>query len=245
MSSLTSSSRTYFPPVPLYECSIFTRLFSNPTNDPNFVGNFPADAPAYVDAATGTTLTRSRLKRLSLEFGWALTKAESAGGKKAPRMKRGDVALIFSPNSLAYPVVMLGAIAAGLCCTLANNGYTASELAHQYTDSGAKVIITTLECFGVVREMFDRVLGLKKEDWKTKVVIIPDSFGWVSGVASDARSAPKEVADLLRMEEMLNISALKEEEKFDGRLTHETAFMCYSSVRRSSRLFLLPASLPV
>ncbi|KAF9073171.1 AMP binding protein [Rhodocollybia butyracea] len=216
-----------FPPVPLHECSIFTRLLSNSTNDPNFVGNFQASAPVYVDAATEIALTRSALKTLALEFAWALTKVESVGGKKAPRLKRGDVLLIFSDNSLAYPVVMFGAFAAGLCCTLVNIAYTAGELAHQYNDSGAKTVLTTPKYFKVVQEMFNNVLGLKWDDWRSKVVIIPDDFGWVTKDGKSGNPVFNEASEsLLRLDDMLGIGSISEEEKLNG---SETAFMCYSS----------------
>ena len=114
---------------------------------------------------------------------------------------------------------------------MANSAYTASELAHQYTDSEPKTIITTAECFGIVREMFDKVLGLEWEEWKTKVIIIPDSLEWAGGTPSSRLSAPRDIESLLKMEEMLGIDAMVQEEKFDGSLAHETAFMCYSSVR--------------
>jgi 4-coumarate--CoA ligase len=42
-----------------------------------------------------------------------------------------------SPNSLAWPFTLLGCVAAGLKCTLANSAYTPPELAHQLKDSGA------------------------------------------------------------------------------------------------------------
>ncbi|KAF5360126.1 hypothetical protein D9757_011744 [Collybiopsis confluens] len=227
----TPASRAHFPLTPLYECSIFTRLFSDPTgaNDHNFIGPYPADEPAFVDAETGTTVSRVQLKRLALEFGWALSKPERIEGKKAPRTSRGDVVLLYSPNSLAYPMVLLGAIAAGLCCSLANSAYTAGELAFQYTDSKPKTILTTVEGFAVVREMFEKVLRVGWEEWKTKVIIIPDDFEWAGGKPAPKTPVSREFDALLKMEEMLGIGALVEEEKFDGKLTHETAFMCYSS----------------
>ncbi|CAI2166454.1 13466_t:CDS:2 [Funneliformis geosporum] len=55
--------------------------------------------------------------------------------------KRGDVLAIHSPNHLDYPIVILGAIAAGGKVTSINSSYTAHEIIHQLKDSGASVII--------------------------------------------------------------------------------------------------------
>lgn len=49
--------------------------------------------------------------------------------------------LIYAPNSLLYPVLLFGALAAGITLTTANNNYTASELVHQLKNSGAALVI--------------------------------------------------------------------------------------------------------
>jgi hypothetical protein len=87
------------PSVPIPDTSIFTYLFGS--NNPAFVGPFPASQPAFIDASTGTTITRGRLKDLALQLGYGLQSIFGA--------KRGDTILVYSHNSIHWPVVVFGA----------------------------------------------------------------------------------------------------------------------------------------
>ncbi|KAJ7085603.1 hypothetical protein C8R44DRAFT_893888 [Mycena epipterygia] len=74
--------------VPILNKSIFTHLFAGPSK------------PAFVDAATGTALTRAELLNLTLCFAHGLHAHQAT----AAIAKVGATALIYSPNSLAWPV---------------------------------------------------------------------------------------------------------------------------------------------
>lgn len=87
---------------PLVKRSIFTHLFSS--NDTNTIGGFPACTPAYTDAATGITLTRGQTKQLALSLAYGLKNQRST----SIHAKRGDAVIVYSSNSLAWPVVLLG-----------------------------------------------------------------------------------------------------------------------------------------
>ena len=80
--------------------SVFTYLFSS--DDPNFVSGYPGEAKAYIDAPSGTTLTRGQLKNLALSFAFGL--------RDHPNLvaRRNDVIFIYSHNSLNWPVVLFG-----------------------------------------------------------------------------------------------------------------------------------------
>lgn len=96
------SRKIYTSPLPsvhLSDESIFTHLFGS--DDPRLVGAFPASHPAFIDAATGTTITRGQLKQLALQFGYGLRTVFGA--------ERGDVHLIYAQNSIHWPVVVFGA----------------------------------------------------------------------------------------------------------------------------------------
>ena len=116
-------------------------------------------------------------------------------------------------------------VAAGLRCTLANNAYNARELAHQYTDSGASLILTSEEGISVTRETL-RNLGLTGDQVDRKIVVLGSSLDWAGGPATPRVA---EAAGLLHMEDLLKLGTLAEEEKFDDQLAHETVFLCYSS----------------
>ncbi|KAK7045638.1 hypothetical protein VNI00_007471 [Paramarasmius palmivorus] len=200
------------PSVTIKSHSIVTHLLSSSSEDR--VGRHPANAIAYVDAATGTSLTRGQLKSLAFKFGHGLTTIGA---------RRGDTILMYSPNSLAWPVVILGAIAAGIRCTLANSAYTSSELAHQYHDSGAFLLMTTPDGLAVVRDMFK---SLQIPDGHKRIIVISDGLAWAGGPST----APRREADgLLGMDDLLTRGTLTKEASFDGKEAQQTAFLCYSS----------------
>lgn len=88
------------PSIPLYAHSIFTHLFSS--SGPHEINGFSASLPAFIDAITGTTITRGQLKQLALALGYGLQNHPVLSAK------RGDTVMIYSPNSLAWPVVIFG-----------------------------------------------------------------------------------------------------------------------------------------
>ena len=90
-----------------------------------------ADRPAYSNM--GTTLTFADLDRLSMRFACYLQ--QSLG------LTRGERVAIMLPNVLQYPVALCGIFRAGLVVVNVNPLYTARELRHQLSDSGAKCII--------------------------------------------------------------------------------------------------------
>jgi len=84
-------------------------------------------------ANMGVELSYGELDRLSRDFG-AFLRSELA-------LEPGDRLAIMLPNVLQYPVVLFGALRAGLTVVNVNPLYTASELDHQLADSGAKAIV--------------------------------------------------------------------------------------------------------
>ena len=77
-------------------------------------------------------LTFHDLDRLSRDFAAFL---QSKG------LQKGDRIAVMLPNILQYPVTLFGAMRAGLVVVNTNPMYTARELKHQLTDSGAKAIV--------------------------------------------------------------------------------------------------------
>ena len=66
-------------------------------------------------------------------------------------LKKGDRVAMMMPNLLQYPIALFGALRAGLVVVNTNPLYTAPELEHQLSDSGA-VAIVILENFAHVLE---------------------------------------------------------------------------------------------
>jgi acyl-CoA synthetase (AMP-forming)/AMP-acid ligase II len=117
--------RSPYPDVEFPEVSLFEFLFTD-------FGD-RADAPAFVDGASGTSLTFRELRGLVEKVAAAL--AERGVGA-------GDVVGIFAPNSPHYVAVFHGILRANATVTSVNSLYTAGELAYQLADSGAKLLFT-------------------------------------------------------------------------------------------------------
>jgi long-chain acyl-CoA synthetase len=90
-----------------------------------------ADRRAFM--LMGHAISYRELDARSAAFGAWLQ--QSAG------LKKGDRIAIMLPNVLQYPVVMFGALRAGMTVVNTNPLYTADELAHQLQDSGASAIV--------------------------------------------------------------------------------------------------------
>lgn len=205
--------------VPTYKRSIFTHLFSS-SSESGTIGGYPASHPAFIDAATGTTITREHLKHLALSFGHGLL-----SHPQLVRQKRGDTLLIYSANSVTFPVAMYGGVAAGLKVSPANSAYTSREVAHQYTDSGAKLVVTSEAGLGIIWEMFAS-LGISRGEGAKRIVVLGAGLKWAGGPDAPTNPASR---GLVRIDDVLSLGALKEEENFDGEAAHETCYICYSS----------------
>ena len=59
-------------------------------------------------------------------------------------MKKGERIGIQMPNLLQYPVVLFGALRAGLIVVNVNPLYTPSEMKHQYGDAGVDAIVISV-----------------------------------------------------------------------------------------------------
>ena len=93
-----------------------------------------ADVPAFVDGATGATLTHRELYEQVPRIAAAL--AQRGIG-------RGDVVALYAPNSPAWAAVFHGVLRANATVTSVHALYTAGELAAQLADSRARMIVTT------------------------------------------------------------------------------------------------------
>lgn len=120
--------RSHLPDVPVVRRSIFTHLLGEGPD--GLVGGFPGTLPAFIDAPTSFTLSRAELRALALRLAYGLTSAESliriplyANKADWRTLKKGDTVLIYSPNSIAWPPLLFGAVAAGLRITVRTFSY--------------------------------------------------------------------------------------------------------------------------
>jgi long-chain acyl-CoA synthetase len=101
---------------------------------------------AYVQM--GKALTFGELDILSMQFGAFLQ--HSCG------LKKGDRVAVMMPNTLQYPIAIHGALRAGFTVVNTNPLYTARELEHQISDSGATVIVIVENFAHVLQEVIAR-----------------------------------------------------------------------------------------
>jgi long-chain acyl-CoA synthetase len=80
----------------------------------------------------GKSITFAELDELSRAFGAYL---------QGKGLKKGDRVALMMPNILQYPVCLFGILRAGCVVVNVNPLYTARELEHQLTDSGAQIIV--------------------------------------------------------------------------------------------------------
>ena len=202
--------RSSIPDIEIPDESLFTFLFEGKVNR-----EVPGTTPAFIDASTGRSITRSEFKTACLSLGWGLTNvfSKKLGGAE---ITRGDVAMIFSPNSFAWPVALFGSIAAGLTTTLANSSYTPAELGSQWKDSRAKVVFAHPTFVPTVLTMLESN-GVSKEEARSKIVVM--------GMGDKNATA----RGFIHMDDLFGNGRLNAAERFDGPLSNETVFLCYSS----------------
>lgn len=89
------------------------------------------DRDAFVNM--GTAISFEDLNYLSADF--------ASFFQNVCGLKKGDRVAIQMPNLLQYPVVLYGALRAGLIVVNTNPLYTAREMKHQFKDAGVKAIV--------------------------------------------------------------------------------------------------------
>lgn len=113
-----------------------------------------ADKPAFT--SLGVTISYRELDRWGCAFGAWL--------QHGVGLARGERVAVMLPNSLQHPVVVTGALRAGMTVVNVNPLYTAAELRHQLQDSGATVI--------VVLENFAHTVEMAREGTSVRHVVV-------------------------------------------------------------------------
>jgi long-chain acyl-CoA synthetase len=117
----------------------------------------------------GATLSFAQLDELSRAF--------AAWLQKKSGLLPGDRVALMMPNILQYPVALFGVLRAGMVVVNTNPLYTARELEHQLTDSGAKCIVLVENFAHVLQKVLPRT-QLKK----VLVTGIGDLLGMAKGL---------------------------------------------------------------
>ncbi|VFQ67237.1 unnamed protein product [Cuscuta campestris] len=118
------------------DLSMVSFLFRN-------ISQYP-DQPAIQDADSGETLTFAQFKSEVSKVAHGLVHRLG--------IRKNDVVLIFSPNSIQFPLCFFGSIAAGAIASTVNPTYTVPELSKQIKDCSPKLIVT-------VPQLLDKIKG--------------------------------------------------------------------------------------
>lgn len=128
---------------------------------------YPVSVPAEIDptsypslkALLEESLLRFASRAAFIQMGKSLSYAEVDAQSQrfgawvqAQGLRKGDRLAIMMPNLLQYPIVMFGALRAGLTIVNVNPLYTAEELRHQLADSGAIAIVVLENFCSVLQE---------------------------------------------------------------------------------------------
>ncbi len=95
----------------------------------------------------GTRITYAQLSSLADRFARALVRLG---------VKRGDRVAISLPNVPQFPIAFFGALKAGAVVVPTNPLYTPSELQHQLSDCGAKVVVVLDQLYHNLAEVRER-----------------------------------------------------------------------------------------
>nr|XP_043629795.1 probable CoA ligase CCL5 [Erigeron canadensis] len=98
---------------------------------------------AYIDASTGQRLTFSDV--------WKAVESVSSSLSELG-IRKGDVVLLLSPNSIFFPIVCLSVMSIGAIITTTNPLNLNTEINKQIKDSKPKLAFTTLELFSKLRD---------------------------------------------------------------------------------------------
>ncbi len=119
----------------------------------------------------GKTLTYGQVDELSLNFASYLQ--NNLG------LKKGDRIALQMPNLLQYPVVIFGALRAGLIVVNTNPLYTPREMKHQFKDSGVVAIVIVAN----FAHNLEKIIA--DTDIKTVIVTkLGDMLGFKGGVVN-------------------------------------------------------------
>ena len=114
----------YPAPINLDEYQTLVEIFES------FVVRYAAN-PAFT--CLGETLTYAKLNEKSAAFAAYL--------QNETTLQPGDRIAVQLPNVLQYPIVVFGALRAGMVVVNTNPLYTEREMEHQFNDSGAKALV--------------------------------------------------------------------------------------------------------
>jgi 4-coumarate--CoA ligase len=142
------------PPVSLPPNESIWSFFFNSSHSPLSTPS-PSNTPSgYLDASTGSSLSYPDVKKKATALSTSLTLHHG--------FNAGDTCILFSQNSIWYPVAMFAVLRVGGVVSGASPAYGVEEMSYALRTSGAKFLMTHPERLGVAVKACEAV-GLSKE----------------------------------------------------------------------------------
>lgn len=143
------------PPISLPPNESIWSFFFNSAHSPLSTTSSSTSPSGYLDASTGASLSYSAVKQKATSLSTALIRNHG--------FKVNDTVILFSQNSIWYPVAMFAVLRAGGVVSGASPAYGVDEMAYALRTSGAKFMMTHPERLEVAVEACEAV-GLGKEN---------------------------------------------------------------------------------
>ena len=153
--------------------------------------HYPASVPKHIDVSAYTSLVDMMDERMGqfaqrtafsfMGHGVSYARVDTASQYLAAYLqslglKKGDRVALMMPNVPQYAIACAAVLRAGLVLVNVNPLYTARELEHQLSDSGAKAIVI-IENFASTLQQCVARTAVKH----TVLVTIGDELGWLKG----------------------------------------------------------------
>ncbi|KAJ2226458.1 hypothetical protein IWW45_007449 [Coemansia sp. RSA 485] len=197
------------PPIDIPDANIVDFVFSECARQvPS------ADHAAFVDSASGASVSLAALRSLTLRL--------AAGLRTRCGIATGDVVAVCAANSIVYPIAAYAVVAAGATCTPANPMYTPHELAHQLANSRCKAVIvgdglraTVERALELAQHTVAHVLLMDEAKFDIDAVENPEAEDSIFGILAPA-DAPADLFERQAAEPGVDYAQLP-------------AYLCYSS----------------
>ncbi|KAF7586665.1 hypothetical protein BBP40_008514 [Aspergillus hancockii] len=117
-----------FPSIDIPDVDLWSFLFERSDRP------YPADKVLFTAADTERCLTYAQVRQRALTFGHSM--------REKWDWQKGDVLIVFAPNSIDLPPVVWGTLAIGGVVCPVNPNYRVEELLHPLQDTKAKALVT-------------------------------------------------------------------------------------------------------
>ncbi|KAI5237595.1 acetyl-CoA synthetase-like protein [Aureobasidium subglaciale] len=132
------------PPIVLPPKESIWSFFFESSHSPLSQNPLPSPLSGYLDASTGRSLSYLDVKTKATALSTSLIKNQ--------HFKPGDTVILFSQNSIWYPVAMFAILRAGGIVSGASPAYGVEEMSYALKTSGAKFLMTHPERLDVALE---------------------------------------------------------------------------------------------